>query len=115
MYNLSMMNAMPFPSLAAPDFAVAELAPSRPLLDPLLQSGTLGLLYGPAGVGKSLVALGIAWAVASGGSFLGWRAERPHKVFYVEGEMAPAETQRRLALFGRHPPTLEVLLPVLDK
>jgi hypothetical protein len=29
--------------------------------------------------------------------------------------MAPAETQRRLALFGRHPPTLEVLLPALDR
>src|SRR5205823_1445415 len=48
-------------------------------------------------------------------SFLGWRAARPHKVFYIEGEMAPAETQRRLALFGRHPPTLEVLLPALDR
>src|SRR5689334_7442535 len=53
---------------------VADLPERVSLLDPILSSNTLALLYGPRGLGKTFVALGIAWAVASGGSFLGWRA-----------------------------------------
>jgi hypothetical protein len=71
-------------------------------------------------VGKSFLALGIARAAAAGESFLGWRATRPHDVVYVDGEMAAAEIQRRLALFGPPPPRLRFVLtarndgPVID-
>ena len=49
------------------------------------------------GVGKTYFALGAAYAVASGGAFLKWRAERPRKVLYVDGEMPGAAIKERLA------------------
>jgi len=97
----------------------AELrAPSRPprseLLPPWLASDTRALVYGPPGIGKSFLALGIAWAVAQGGnqggnqggSFLGWQAPQPRRVLYVDGEMGAAEIGDRLALFGPPPDRL---------
>ena len=49
-----------------------------------------------AGIGQGFFALGMAWAVASGGSFLGWRAPRSQRVLHVDGELA--ELRERLAL-----------------
>jgi hypothetical protein len=46
-------------------------------LDPILSNDTLAPLYGPRGLGKTFVALGMAWAAASGSSFLNWHAGRP--------------------------------------
>jgi DNA-binding CsgD family transcriptional regulator len=93
----------------ASELVAAEL-PERPaVLDPILSSNSLALLYGPRGLGKSFLALGIAWAAASGGSFLGWRASRPYRVLYVDGEMAAGDMKRRLLLLGAAPPTLEIM------
>ena len=55
------------------------------------------MLYAWRGVGKTHVALGIAFAVASGGSFLGWQATKPRSVIYLDGEMPGASLQARLA------------------
>jgi RecA-family ATPase len=49
------------------------------------------MLYGQRGLGKTHVALGIAYAVASGGAFLRWRAPVPRRVLYVDGEMAAVD------------------------
>src|ERR1700760_4099545 len=96
--------------LPATDLATAAFpAPEAPLA-PILSRGSQCLLYGPPGVGKSLVALGIAHAAATGGRFLGWHAPRPHRGLYLDGETVPAEMQRRLALFGTPPPTLQFSL-----
>jgi hypothetical protein len=53
-----------------------------------------------------------SYAVASGGSFLKWRADRPRKVLYIDGEMAGAEIKERLAAIiaspdGRQQPPAE--------
>jgi hypothetical protein len=57
--------------LSAPELIAANLPVRETILDPILQEKSLALLYGPRGLGKTFVALGIAWAAASGGSFLG--------------------------------------------
>jgi DNA-binding CsgD family transcriptional regulator len=49
------------------------------------------------GVGKTHVALNIAYAVASGGEFLGWKADKPRGVLYLDGEMPAVVMQERLA------------------
>jgi hypothetical protein len=54
------------------------------------------MIHAWRGVGKTHVALGIAYAIASGGTFLGWRAERWRKVLYLDGEMPGAALQSRL-------------------
>lgn len=71
--------------------------PSREmLLDPILPAQGLVLKYAPRGVGKTYVALGIAYAVASGGSFLRWQAPKPRRVLYLDGEMPAVVMQTRL-------------------
>lgn len=96
--------------IAATDLLAAPLPERASILDPILSAKSLALLYGPRGLGKTFLALGIAWAAASGGSFLGWRASRPHRVVYVDGEMAAVDMQRRLQLFGPPPPSLDLML-----
>src|SRR6185437_16851592 len=91
----------------------ANLPPRGDLLSPWLGCDTAALVYGPPGIGKSFLALGIAWAVASGGSFLGWRSTRPRRVLYVDGEMGAAELSDRLALFGPLPDRLSPNLRIV--
>ncbi|MBS0524713.1 MAG: AAA family ATPase [Proteobacteria bacterium] len=104
-----MQNATDLPILTAAQLMAAGRRPRSDLLPPWLASDTRALVYGPPGIGKSFLALGIAWAVASGGSFLGWRAPRPRRVLYVDGEMGAAELSDRLALFGPLPDRLSIV------
>ena len=85
-------------------------APQPFILAPLLAPGTATLVYGPAGVGKSFLALGLALAAARGGRFLGWTAPRPHNVLYLDGEMRREVVAERLRLFGPPPPSLRMWL-----
>ena len=101
--------------LAATALYAADLPEREVILDPILSAKSLALLYGPRGMGKTFVALGIAWAAAAGASFLGWRAARPHRVVYVDGEMAAVDMKRRLRLFGPAPRTLEFMLADLHQ
>src|SRR4051812_14546944 len=94
-----MTNATGLSLLTAAELLAADLEPRRDLLAPLLSSDSAALVYGPAGIGKSFFALGVAWAAASGGSFLGWQSPRPHRVLYVDGELGAAAMRERLALF----------------
>ena len=99
----------------ADELLAADLPARRLLLDPLISSQTIALLYGPRGLGKTFVALGIAWAVASGGSFLGWQGRGRCRVVYLDGEMAAVDIQKRLALFGEVPDTLRFLVADLER
>ncbi len=66
-------------------------------LTPWLQSQSLSMIYAWRGVGKTHVALGIAHALASGATFLSWRAHSPVPVLYIDGEMPGATLRDRLA------------------
>jgi len=100
--------------LSAPQLMSASLPVRETILDPILTTKSLALLYGPRGIGKTFVALGIAWAAASGGSFLGWRARQPHRVLYVDGEMAAVDMRQRLAALGPAPSLLDFMLADLQ-
>jgi hypothetical protein len=78
--------------LLARDFPAREV-----LLAPWLTTQSLSMIYAMRGTGKTHVALGIAYALASGGEFIGWRAPQPVRVLYLDGEMPGADLQRRLA------------------
>src|SRR5256885_6672235 len=101
--------------LHAVDLLPANPPPREFILEPILAQKSLALLYGPRGLGKTFVALGIAWAAASGESFLGWRASRPHRVLYIDGEMAAVDMQQRLRLLGSAPPTLDFMILDLQR
>lgn len=97
-------------SVSAAELINAHLPPRELLVDPILPVKGLAMLYGPRGLGKTHVALGIAWAAASGGQFLKWQAPEPRRVLYVDGEMPAADMQERLRLIGSAPATLRFLL-----
>ena len=74
-----------------------EIKAREMMLDPILPEKGLVMVYAYRGVGKTHVALGIAYAVASGGTFLKWKAPKPRRVLLVDGEMPAAALRDRLA------------------
>jgi len=72
-----------------------NLPPREYVLDPIIPERGLAMLFASRGVGKTHVGLGIAYAVASGGSFLRWKAPKPRKVLYIDGEMPEVLLQER--------------------
>ena len=82
-------------------FAVGALVPHiKTGVGAVATQAFVNPLYGPRGLGKTFVALGIAWAAASGASFLNWTASRPRRVLYIDGEMAAVDIRERLRLLG---------------
>ncbi len=79
------------------EFLAMEIPVPEPLLAPLFTRQSLSLVYSWRGVGKTWFALGCAYAVASGGKFLRWKAPTPRRVLYLDGEMPAVALQRRLA------------------
>jgi hypothetical protein len=78
------------------DFVTREIRPRERILAPWLLTQSLNMLYAWRGVGKTHVALGVAYATASGGSFLKWKADKPRRVLFLDGEMPAASMQERL-------------------
>jgi putative DNA primase/helicase len=78
------------------DFLGLDIPPREMLLNPILPERSLAMLYAPRGVGKTLLALSIGLAVASGSSLLRWTAPRQRHVLYVDGEMPLVSLQERL-------------------
>ena len=83
------------------------------MLAPWLPVKGLALLHAPRGLGKTHVALGTAYAIATGTGFLRWKAEKPWRVLLLDGEMPASALQERLKTIsefnGTAPPTWEHL------
>jgi len=78
------------------EFIDTDLPTRDPILSPWLLNQSLVMIHSWRGIGKTHAALGIAYAVASGGSFLGWEADEPKKVLLLDGEMPGSALQERL-------------------
>jgi hypothetical protein len=78
------------------EFLEMNLPKPEMLLAPFLPSQGLAMIYAKRGVGKTHVALGIACAVARGGTFLKWHAPKARKVLFIDGEMPAPAIQERL-------------------
>ena len=96
-FNKSENMAHEFQVLTARELMERAFAPREILLAPWLPAKGLAMIYGPRGIGKTHVALGVAYAVATGVEFLGWKAPRPMRVLVIDGEMPAATLQVRLA------------------
>jgi putative DNA primase/helicase len=90
------VTAPALPVLTCAELLQLVLPPRRYLLEPWFPERGLAMVYAPRGVGKTLFALGMAYAVASGGTFLHFRAHEPRRVLYVDGEMPIEVMQERL-------------------
>lgn len=67
------------------------------LLGPWLLSQGLCLVHAYRGVGKTHFSLGVGIAVATGGKFLNFKADKPHGVLFVDGEMPVSLIKKRIA------------------
>ena len=70
-----------------------ELPARDYLLDSALSTTARWLISGDTGVGKTLLALELGFAMAAGADFLKWKGVRSARVMYIDGEM-PAETMK---------------------
>lgn len=78
-------------------FLLQEISPKKLILSPWLPEQGLAMIYAPRGIGKTYVALSIAYAVATGGKIFDWQAPEPRRVLYIDGEMPSRSMQERLA------------------
>jgi AAA domain/Homeodomain-like domain len=101
-------NAVP---LTAAEFLRLDLPLRQRIIAPWLPEKGLAMIYSPRGVGKTLLGLTSAYAIAAGAGFLEFKIEAPRKVLYLDGEMPAQTMQERLAAiiggFSKQPPTTE--------
>jgi len=82
--------------LTIADLLTLEIPNRGAILSRWLLTQSLNMLHSFRGFGKTHVALGIGYAVATGGTFLTWKAERARPVLYLDGEMPAAALRDRL-------------------
>jgi hypothetical protein len=95
---------------------LTDKLPSREaMLAPWLTSQSLNMIYAPRGIGKTFMALNIAYAVSIGGRFLHWRADKPRGVLLLDGEMPATLLQQRLRdIVACHPkPSISPRLDII--
>lgn len=78
------------------DFVKMPLLPRENILSPWLRVQGLVMIYAPRGIGKTHIALNIAYAVTTNTSFLGWQPTKARGVLYLDGEMPATLMQERL-------------------
>lgn len=79
------------------EFLQMSIKPREMLLAPIIPQKGLAMVYASRGTGKTHIALGIGYAVATGTKFLKWQAPKPRRVLLIDGEMPAAALQERLA------------------
>lgn len=90
-----MHNEIEIKAVGLDTFLGLDLPKRDNLMTPWLDSSSLNMIYAPRGVGKTHVAIGIAYAIATGGQFLGWKVPISKKVLYIDGEMSASAIQDR--------------------
>ena len=80
------------------DFISMTLPPRELILAPWLPTSGLCMIHAIAGIGKTHLSFGTAYAVASGGSFLKWKAEKARGVLLIDGELSANLAQERWKL-----------------
>jgi hypothetical protein len=97
--------------LTAAEFLSLEIPRREMIMSPWLPEKGTVMIYSRRGVGKTLLGLTSAYAIAAGAGFLGFEVGRPRKVLYLDGEMPAQTMQDRLAAiigsFPKEPPTNE--------
>jgi hypothetical protein len=79
------------------DWLARDIPPPEFLMGELLSTTSRAMLTAPTGLGKTNFCMAVAFAMASGQDFLRWKARRPARVLYVDGEMSRRLYKQRLA------------------
>jgi KaiC/GvpD/RAD55 family RecA-like ATPase len=95
------------PPLTLAEWFTREMVEPDFLLGEVLSTSTRMMIVGPTGLGKTMLALAIAFAVALGRAFLHWSSRRKGRVLYVDGEMSRRTLKRRLSEAARRARVVE--------
>jgi putative DNA primase/helicase len=89
----------PLRSLNVRELLELEIPPREMILNPILPAQGLVMLYAPRGIGKTHVALWMAYTIACGDTMFNnkWQCEKPYNVLFVDGEMPANTLQERLS------------------
>lgn len=100
--------ALDLETITLSKFVLLELPVRQQIVSPIIPERGLAMVFAGRGVGKTQVAMGIAYAASSGGTFLRWKASKPRRVLYIDGEMPQEALQERVrtlvAASAHHPP-----------
>jgi putative DNA primase/helicase len=77
------------------DLCAMEIPPREMIVDPLIPSKGIVMLYAARGIGKTHVSCGLSLAASTGTSFLRWQAPTPRRVLHCDGEMAAVDLRDR--------------------
>jgi len=101
-------------AVSAEELLQMNVPPREMILNPILPTQGLVMLYSKRGVGKTFIALAMAHAVATGGRFLQWSAPKARSVLYVDGELPATTLRERLAavIAGAEPTRIGGLKPL---
>jgi hypothetical protein len=95
------------------DWLVRELPDPDYLLGTWLTTTSRVLISAPTGLGKTMLAIALAFAIAHGNGFLHWAGARPAKVLLIDGEMSRRLMKMRLEQeakrFGVEPDNVYIL------
>jgi AAA domain len=83
-------------AVTAAEFIAKPIPPREMILDPIIPSQGIVMVYALRGIGKTFFTLSAAYAIAVAGSFLRFKAARPRKVLYLDGEMPASAMQERI-------------------
>ena len=80
---------------SAPGLAQLNIPPREPILGGWFKEGDLGFIFGARGLGKTWLAMLIGRRCAEGGEVASWKAHKPRRVLYVDGEMPLDDIRER--------------------
>jgi hypothetical protein len=79
-------------------WAEREIPPTDHLLGELFSTTSRGIFVADTGLGKTMFAVALAFAMNLGTGFLHWQGRRPARVLFVDGEMPRDLMKERLAM-----------------
>ena len=85
------------PPLTIDEWLARDLEAPDSLMGAWLTTTSRMLIDGPTGLGKTLFLMQIAMRTSAGTDFVHWRAHRPCRVLYIDGEMPRRLLRERIA------------------